>query len=1060
MSLTASGIPPTPNIWEDPELVAVNRLPMHVNHVPFDSVDEALARPLNSGSVADRQACPNWRSLNGDWDFAYFESPGHAPGGQHVDIAQLVYDNTPLAVPGNWTVQGYDKPIYTNVKMPIPTDPPFVPVDDNPTGFYHRSFDVPHTWVAAEKRIVLRFDGVETVFDVWINGHHVGYSTDSRLPAEFDITDRVRQGDNDVVLRVIRWSAHSYVEDQDHWWMAGIHRDVSLYARPKTFIEDFTVQTVFDDDDYTDARLRVQAIIGGERPDASGDASLELRLLDPNGDEVLRTSADVEVDLRSQVIVDIDSAVAAPAKWTAETPDLYTIILALGHRDQAGEITDGVTQVARHRIGFRQVDIQGREVLINGQPVLMRGVNRHEHDDVHGKVVSEASMLADIALMKQSNINAVRNSHYPCTDRWYELCDEHGLYVIDEANIECHGVYYRLCSDPRWTNNWVERGKRMVQRTRNHVSIIMWSLGNESGYGSNHDTLAGWIRASDPTRPLHYEGCVSRSEGDGDWEAGKASTDVTCPMYPSVEEIVDYANDPAASRPLIMCEYAHSMGNSTGNLADYWQAIESHHGLQGGFIWDWVDQGLRTTAVDSANNKIEYWGYGGDFGDKINDAQFCINGLLWPDRTPHPALEECRRLFQPVDVVRDDVVRDGVNQLGASFTITNKRYFRDLSDLDINWTVYGDGEPLESGTLEPLATAPQSSQSVTLELPEPNDDIAEQYLTFRFTLNRNDTLVDVGHEVGWVQLWQKERPVQSAQFNLADETNGSGGPNNEGVAVLESGPFRADFDASAGGLVGLSLNGRQQLAGPLTLNIWRAPTDNDEALIYTGDLQLAQRWKDAGLDDLSLLVTGFSADDKSVSVTTEARADGDLRFVHRHRYSLTADTLRVENTIEPIGDLPPLPRLGVSTRLTSAHPQVRYFGRGPHENYVDRNTGAAVGIYEAAVDDFHVPYIYPQENGNRTDLRWLRLTGDNRTGLHITGDQPFEASLSRFDAHQLTTATATWQLTADDHVTLYLDHRHSGLGGGSCGPMTLDRYLVHPEPVSFAFLFAGMGVTT
>ena len=1018
------------NIWEDPETVAVNRLPMHVNHVPFDRVDEALNRPLNSGSVDDRNATPNWRNLNGDWDFAYFDSPAAAP-----DIAEVGYDAEPIAVPGNWTVQGYDKPIYTNVKMPIPTDPPLVPADDNPTGFYRRSFDVPHTWVVENKRIVLRFDGVETVFDVWVNGQHVGYSTDSRLPAEFEITDLVRQGDNDVVLRVIRWSAHSYVEDQDHWWMAGIHRDVSIYATPKTFIEDFTVETSFDDT-YTDARLAVTATIGGIRPEATGDCSVELRLLDPAGNEVMRTTTEVAVDLRSQITASFDEAVAAPAQWTAETPELHTVVLALVNNGE-------VTQVARHRIGFREVEIRGRELLINGQPVLMRGVNRHEHDDVHGKVVSEASMLADIALMKQSNINAVRNSHYPCNDRWYELCDEHGLYVIDEANIECHGVYYRLCDDPRWTTTWVERGKRMVQRTRNHASIIMWSLGNESGYGANHDTLAGWIRAADPARPLHYEGCVSRSEGDGDWEGGKASTDVTCPMYPSIDEIVEYANDPAATRPLIMCEYAHSMGNSTGNLADYWEAIESHHGLQGGFIWDWVDQGLRTTAVDSANKKVTYWGYGGDFGDKINDAQFCINGLIWPDRTPHPALEECRRLFQPVDVTP---TADG-------FAIVNKRYFRDLSDLNITWTLYADGHPVTSGTIEPLAIAPQTSQSVVLDLPEPADDVDEQYVTFRFTLNRDDTLVEAGHEVGWVQQWLKEREYSPSTFNLKTGADRRGDES----AVLADGLLRADFSAADGGLAGLSVDGQQLLAGPLALSIWRAPTDNDEALIYTGDLQLAERWKAAGLDNLTLTTTGFDVDADSVSVTTEARADGELRFTHRHRYSLVDATLAVENTVEPVADLPPLPRIGLRTRLADLAPQVHYFGRGPHENYIDRNTGAAVDIHHGTVDDFHVPYIYPQENGNRTDLRWLQVTGGSGSGLRIAGDQLFQASLSRFDAHQLTAATATWQLTPDDYVTLYLDHRHSGLGGGSCGPMTLDRYLVHPEPVSFALYLTGVG---
>jgi len=475
------------------------------------------------------------------------------------------------------------EPIYTNVKMPIPADPPHVPQDDNPTGVYRRTFTIPDDWT--DRQVFVCFDGVESAFYVWVNGLPVGYSQGSRLPAEFDLTSYLHPGENSLTALVIRWSDGSYLEDQDHWWMAGIYRDVTLYATPKVHMFDFFARTELDAD-YGDATLNVgvkvenyaQGDIEGYRVEMQiFDAREQAMFKQPISDSLLVTDEEISK-------VELSQRVTNPQKWSAEDPYLYTIVLTL--KNPAGQ----TIEVESCKIGFRQVEIKNKELLINGKPVLMKGVNRHDHDDRRGKFITEETMIADIKLMKQFNFNAVRTSHYPNDARWYDLCDQYGLYVIDEANIECHAVYNRLANEPQWTHAFMERGTRMVERDKNHPSVILWSLGNESGYGPNHDALAGWIRGYDPTRPLHYEGAISLNTNP-DWHGGHLATDVVCPMYPTIESIVGYATDPKADRPLILCEYAHSMGNSTGNLKEYWQAIEKHHGLQGGFIWDWVDQG-------------------------------------------------------------------------------------------------------------------------------------------------------------------------------------------------------------------------------------------------------------------------------------------------------------------------------------------------------------------------------------------------------------------------------------------------------------------------------------
>ena len=711
--------------WEDPQIVGINKRPGHVNVVPYADERSALH--------GRRHESPYFQSLNGQWLFHYAPNPGAVPAVLSQEALDSL-DWQPIAVPGNWTMQGYDKPIYTNIKMPIPPDPPRVPQDDNPTGLYRRAFTLSEDW--GERQVLICFEGVESAFYLWANGRFVGYSQGSRTPAEFDLTPFLQPGENELAAMVIRWSDGSYLEDQDHWWMAGIYRDVYLYTVPKVAVRDYFVRTKLDDA-YCDATLEVAVELEAFKAPWPANYFVTLQLFDAQQQPLFAAPAKraFQAALSEPPVVTLRHVITSPHKWSAEAPYLYTLLLTL-YNPQGEPL-----QVLSGKIGFRQVEIRGRELLVNGQAVLFKGVNRHEHDDRTGKTIDESTMIADIKLMKQFNFNAVRNSHYPNHPRWYELCDEYGLYLIDEANIEAHALYDRLCSDPQWAHAFMERGQRMVQRAKNHACIILWSLGNESGYGPNHDALAGWIRGTDSTRPLHYEGAISRSHGQ-DWHDGARVTDVVCPMYPQVREIEAYGADQSGERPLIMCEYAHSMGNSTGNLKEYWQAIKKYHGLQGGFIWDWVDQGL-LKRDDQGNS---YWAYGGDFGDTINDVNFCINGLIWPDRTPHPAMYEAKKIFQPLAIKAVDLAAGQVE-------ISNEQDFCGMDALVGRWEVAVDGRVVQEGTLPPLDIPPGGSRLITLPL-QPLDlgPGQEPFLMIRFALAGDTSWAAAGHEIAWEQF--------------------------------------------------------------------------------------------------------------------------------------------------------------------------------------------------------------------------------------------------------------------------------------------------------------------
>lgn len=1011
--------------WENPKVVERNKEPGHATLLPYP--DEASA-------AAGGRSTPWVRLLNGEWKFRLVDRPELVPERFFApDFADGEWDTIP--VPSNWQLQGYDRPIYTNVQYPFPPDEPRVP-EDNPVGLYRLSFTIPQDWDG--RQIFIHFGGVDSAFYLWVNGTEVGYSQGSRLPAEFDITPYAKVGENTLAVQVFRWSDGSYLEDQDMWWLSGIYRDVYLFATPKLHIRDFYVRTDLDGK-YTNGVLRVRAKVRNYACEAKEGANLEVKLLDAEGKPVFSeplVESIGHVPGRQETAVDLSRSVENPHLWSAENPYLYTLLLIL--KDSSGQ----VLEVERCRVGFRQVEIRDGQILINGRPVLFKGVNRHEHDDVRGKAVTEESMIADIKLMKQFNFNAVRTSHYPNDPKWYELCDEYGLYIIDEANIECHGIAnigrydYKIepANDPDWLTAHMERCVRMVERDKNHPCIIMWSLGNESGYGPTFDAMAAWIHNSEPTRPVHYEGSIHVPGGKV-----SPSMDVISCMYPSLDRLRELAEDPDENRPVIMCEYNHAMGNSNGNLKEYWETIRSYKRLRGGFIWDWVDQGLRKTSEDGE----DYWAYGGDFGDEPNDKNFCINGVIWPDRTPHPGMWECKKVQQPVRVEAVDVLK-------GQLKVTNEYDFIDLSHLNITWELLQDGEVIESGQLPPLSTQPGQSDIVSVPFTKPElAPGAEYMLNLRFTLAEATRWADAGHEVAWEQF-EVPFEVPRGPAVAVDEMPPVTCEDSQESVVVSGEQFRLVFDRKTGKITSWTYRGVELVTAGPAFNVWRAPTDNDAP-------RLAKMWREYGYDRMkqeASAVTAKQTAPAAVTVTTTftARAEGVEEGAD---YSLVytvygSGDVKVELDVTFGDSLPPLPRIGLVMGIPGRFENFTWYGRGPQENYWDRKAGYPVGLYCSTVSEQYVPYIMPQENGNKTDVRWAALTGDDGIGLLVVGNPVFEITAHHYTIDDFEKALHTHELKKREDITVTLDYRQSGLGGGSCGPDTLPQYLVDALPTRFS----------
>ncbi|MCS7119814.1 MAG: glycoside hydrolase family 2 TIM barrel-domain containing protein [Nitrososphaerota archaeon] len=1016
--------------WENPRVVEINREPAHVPSIPYKEENTALSY--------ERERSPWFLLLNGEWKFKLVPNPFSVPQDFYKpSIDETGWDTVP--VPINWQMLGYDKPIYTNVVYPFPANPPWVPHDNNPTGLYRKTFEVPEDWLSRQVFIV--FEGVDSAFYLWVNGVMVGYSEDSRLPAEFNITPYIHSGVNTIAVEVIRWCDGSYLEDQDMWRLSGIHRDVYVYSTPNVHIRDFFVRTEFDNE-YRDAKFRVLAKIRNYSDKEVQNYIIEAKLLDSNGKPVFESPLEgkiLRIKARSEVVYEFEQKVVNPRKWSAEDPYLYNLLLTL--KDDSG----AVQEVESCKVGFRQVEIRDGRILINGAPVLFKGVNRHEHDDERGKAVTLESMIADIKLMKKFNFNAVRTSHYPNDPRWYDLCDKYGIYVIDEANIECHGIaWFRPpakkdgipidpAHDPEWLHAFMERCVRMVERDKNHPCVIIWSLGNESGYGQNHDAAAGWIRGYDPTRPVLYESTAR--------VPGKVSSvvDIIAIMYPSIERLTMLAEDPQEDRPIIMVEYAHSMGNSTGNLKEYWETIRKYKRLRGGFIWDWVDQGLKKRTEDG----VEWWAYGGDFGDTPNDGNFCINGLVWPDRKPHPGMWECKKIFQPVEA-------EPIDLLNGKVKIINRYDFTSLDIIDISWELQVDGEIVQKGELPKVSTPPGGSEVLIVPYSRPVlKPGSECWLTLRYKLSSDTMWAEKGYEIGWSQF---QLPIKAPECDVLkpEEIPSISLEESEEFVTIRGEAFNLRFSRKNGTFTSLIYRGRELIKSGPKLNVWRAPIDNDVP-------RMLPLWLKFGLDRLEhkvkdVEVRKVSGGTVVIRVDFSACASGiadGLEYTLVYRVYGTGDII-IDADILPSPNLPSLPRVGLQLTLPGEYNNFTWYGRGPHENYCDRKVGAPVGLYSGTVDDQYVPYIKPQDNGNKTDVRWASLIDPMGYGLVSIGMPLFEVSVHHFTTEDLGKAKHTHELIRRDDITLNLDYRQAGLGGGSCGPDTLPQYQIKPERMKFS----------
>jgi beta-galactosidase len=1109
------------NDWENQQVVGRNKEAAHVTLVPFADVASALS--------GERHGSPFFKLLNGDWKFKFSANPQAAP----PDFYQVGYadqDWDTMAVPSNWQMLGYGLPRYLANDYPFDkSNPPFIPQETNETGCYRSLFSVPETWHG--KQIFINFDGVDSAFYLWINGQMVGYSQDSRLPAEFNITAFVHPGENLLAARVYRFSDGSYLEDQDMWFLSGIFRDVYLYATPAVHLRDFWVQTSLDKD-YRDAVLKVRLNLKNYIAQPFSGYRLETALYDASGQRLAGWPVTAAFSLAggAETVLEIAQPVANPNKWSDEQPYLYTLLLTL--KDQAGQ----VLEVEGSRVGFRQVEVKDGKVLVNGVGILFKGVNRHEFDPDRGHAVTVESMVQDILLMKRFNINSVRTCHYPDDPRWYDLCDEYGLYLIDEANIESHGLWDKFAKDPSWQTAFLERGSRMVERDKNHPSVVIWSMGNESGYGVNHATLAEWMHTHDPTRPVHYES--ARSE---------PYLDILSVMYPTVKNLAALGSTPGETRPLIMCEYAHAMGNSPGNLKESWETIELYRRLRGGFVWDWVDQGIRRRSPEG----VEYFAYGGDYGDEPSSLTFCLNGMIFPDRSIHPCLWEAKKVYQPVAVRALDLP-------AGKLQVTNQYFFSSLDGLEVTWKLFTGEKVLQSGRLPALHTPAGQTEVVSVPFKQPVlEPGAEYWLELSFSLPGATAWGEKGHEVAWEQF-KMPFNVPAAVPSPAAQMPAVSLQEDPDQAVISGAGFRLAFDRRMGRITSFQCGSHELLASGPRLNFWRAPTEND--LNAWGDEKAAIHWREAGLDQLEEQVSAvdvqqitpqtvqikvssvvkvkegaklpeppdpketlfmleqglnYLLDDQSLPLVLQRLHVPDnelpgtdraaklhallMRFAGEERlFDLTegvydvlvglgqpipeplvnavaagkvqsqpaafkpacfdceltytiygSGEVLIDSHVTPEPGMPFLPRLGLQMKLPGGFEQFTWYGRGPQETYSDRQEGAKVGVYSGTVDEQYVPYIFPEENGNKTDVRWVSLTG-TPGGLLATGDPWLNVSAHHFTERDLEQARHTSELKRRDEITLNLDYAQSGLGSAACGPGRLEKYQLKAEEVRFS----------
>lgn len=987
--------------WADQNINAINRMSAHVPGLSYASEEEALKME----TTGDRRI-----SLDGKWKFHFSEDISLAP----KDFQKCDYDHSSwndITVPSCWEMEGYGYPIYANSQYPFPYTPPFI-TRDNPCGCYYRTFRIPASW--KDGRVIVHFGGVYSGYQLWINGQNIGYAEDSALDSEFDITAYLNEEDNSLAVKVFKWTDGSYLEDADHWRMAGIHRSVHLEYRPNVSILDYGVRTIFDKD-YTDATLQIRPVIEVKDSTDIKGWNVNARLYSEDGNiygDMMTMSVEKILNERhpprERVYYGLMEQVCkAPLKWNAEEPNLYTLVISLDDRN-------GKCVEARScKIGFRDIRIAGQKLLVNGVPIKLYGVNRHDHSEYGGKAVTRKEIKRDILTMKKYNFNAIRTSHYPNDPYLYEMADKYGLYIIDETNLESHGVGGKLSNQAEWIIPFMERITRMVERDKNHPSIIMWSLGNESGLGPNHAAMAGWVKEADPTRPIHYEGAMGNGLGrptGRHTQNDRSYVDVVSRMYPTWEGLEKMALSQEIDKPIMMCEYAHSMGNSTGGMKEFWEVIRKHDNLIGGFIWDWMDQGLARTGENGVRN----WGYGGDYErhDERHDGNFLINGVVFPDCSPKPALEVCRYIYQPFAFTFN----------GYNVDIHNRNFFINSERYEFLWELRNESGTMQKGTMKVPCIEAGAHATVTIPVKDfkINEDMT--YLLNVYAYENNQLKADEQYVINNGIL--KDIKVSKGRKPEIAET--------ERQYILTSGRNKVAIDKNTGYLSEYSVNGNEYLKESVKCNFWRAQTDNDRRG-WKSD-KVCGIWKQmpAMLENASYCHKDIKVDetDDNIKVSV-SRTIADMLSMTISYTMYNDGTLRTDYDIEIDEDMPEPLRIGLQCRISDKLSNVTYFGRGPVENYQDRKDGLMLGTYSQSVEDLMVQYVYPQENGNRCDVNWITLTDEDGAGIKITAlRDPLCFSTWNTTQEEIERAKHIGEYALlKDSFTLNIDHNQTGVGG-------------------------------
>jgi beta-galactosidase len=1006
----------TVNDWENPAVFQINREPARATFLPFADKYSAISDIYENS--------PWFYSLNGNWKFQWSPTPDQRPKDFYKTDFNVV-NWKEIQVPSNWELKGYGIPIYTNITYPFPKNPPYIDHSDNPVGSYRRNFDLPQTWNG--RRVYLHFEGGTSAMYIWVNGEKVGYSENTKSPCEFDITKYVKRGKNLVAVEAYRWSDGSYLEDQDFWRISGIDRNVFLYSTENLRFADFFAHPDLDTN-YKNGLLSVDITLNNYFKSAK-TGLVEAILLDATEKEIFNQLLKINVSPESKNEATLSKNVSSPNLWNSETPYLYSLVLTL--KDENGKFIESIST----KIGFRKVELKNGKLLVNGKRIMVHGVNMHEHNPITGHYQDIATMMKDIRMMKQHNINAVRCSHYPNNIDWVKLCDKYGIYLVDEANIESHGMGYgheNPAFHPEWDGAHMDRTISLVERDKNSPSVILWSLGNEASNGDVFKKTYAWIKQRDNSRLVQFE------------QAGeKENTDIVCPMYPSINYMKEYATRENVKRPFIMCEYAHAMGNSSGNFKEYWDIIRGSKNMQGGFIWDWVDQGFEVT--DEAGRK--YWAYGGDMGSQnyTNDENFDHNGLVFPDRIPHPGLEEVKKFYQ-------DIYFSSFHPEKGLIIVENDFHYTNLQNYEFKYEVLKNGEVLKQGSFE-LNLAPESVKQVQLAMPDMPEINGVEYLLNVFAYTRVGTdVIPKGHEVAREQfklgegLYFLKDSVKTNAVKITDEKDQIA-LNADGVNVIIN---------KKSGLIGrYQVDNKQYFNQKPTPNFWRAPTDNDFGNKMEHKCNI---WRVAG-DNIS--VTNISS--KEVDGKAVVTADLYLKDVasdYQIVYTMTGDGALVVNVLYKAGanQLPELPRFGMIMSLDKEFENFTYYGRGPWENYSDRNYSSQIGIYNSKVSDQYVPYTRPQENGYKTDLRWLTLTNNAGKGIRIEGLQPICASALNnwpedFDPGLSKKYRHINDITPRNEVVLSVDLAQRGVGGdNSWGAYPHEQYLMNAKEYSYGFV--------